>query len=161
MSVQDLQLFDGYFPKKPFIRYTAGFAEVLDNSVNASLVLCSLLYWRNQGTYGEWTYKSMKEMEFETGLSRKQQDKAISILKKYGVVSVEKHGVPQKRHFRVDIDTLHEHIVNMTKRDKIESPKEPDNLADYIQTITETTNKNTRKSTFWWEDDETGSDKQI
>ena len=51
-------------------------------SVNAGLFLSQLLYWDGKGDDPVWTYKTIKMIEMETGLSRREQETAIKICKK-------------------------------------------------------------------------------
>lgn len=75
-------------------------------SIKAALFLGQLLYWHGRGAKEGWVYKTVEEFKEETGLSRKEQDTAIKILKGFKILEVERKGVPQIRHFRVDLDAV-------------------------------------------------------
>lgn len=88
--------------KTMVIRYDVALARALDCPL-AGLFISQLLYWRGKGKYGDWTYKTIEEMKWETGMSRSQQDRAIRILKDVGALYVDRRGWPPKRYFRVDV----------------------------------------------------------
>ena len=89
------------------IAVNAGLRE-LTGSQHAAVLISQILYWqglgRNKRT-GE-IYKTIKELEQETGLSRHQQDHAIHICIKLGILSVRNRGIPPKRHFLIDVTEL-------------------------------------------------------
>lgn len=72
-------------------------------SVKAGLLLAQLLYWWQKGRDKEWIYKTIKEIEEETALSRNEQDGAIKRLKRLEVMEVKLRGVPAKRHFKLNL----------------------------------------------------------
>ncbi|MDP2664198.1 MAG: hypothetical protein Q8P08_02055 [bacterium] len=78
----------------------------ISGSATSGLFICQLLYWHERGDDKNWVYKTMKELEEETCLTRSQQDRAIARWKELGVLTVEKRGLPQKRHFHVDLEKL-------------------------------------------------------
>jgi len=78
----------------------------LTKSATAGLFLSQLLYWWDKGSTKGWIYKTIKEMQEETCLSRSEQDRAIRIWKKLGILKVEKSGIPPRRYFQIDIDNL-------------------------------------------------------
>ena len=55
------------------IAFNADLAHAL-GSVNAGLLLSQLLFWDGKGDDPEWTYKTIKMIEGETGLSRREQN---------------------------------------------------------------------------------------
>lgn len=70
------------------------------------LFMCQLLYWHKRGHDKEWVYKTQKECWKETQLTRSEQEGAIRVWKELGILEVKRKGIPQKRHFRVDLDKL-------------------------------------------------------
>lgn len=72
-------------------------------SVKAGLLLAQLLYWWQKGRDKDWIYKTIKEIEEETALSRNEQDGAIKRLKQLEVIEVDLKGVPAKRHFKLNL----------------------------------------------------------
>ncbi|OGN09854.1 MAG: hypothetical protein A3J46_04705 [Candidatus Yanofskybacteria bacterium RIFCSPHIGHO2_02_FULL_41_11] len=87
------------------IAYHASLAKAL-GSAKAGIFVGQLLYWYGKGRKGEWIYKTIKEMQEETYLSRREQEGAIKIAKEKGVLEVRLLGIPAKRHFRIDINKL-------------------------------------------------------
>lgn len=82
-----------YFPK---LRHITG-------SVNATLFLCQLIYWEGkQASKTGWIYKTHREMEEETGLSRREQETARRKLKDLGLIEERLAGVPQRLHYRLN-----------------------------------------------------------
>jgi hypothetical protein len=73
----------------------------------AGIFLRQLVYWTGKEHDPEgWIYKTQSEMEVETGLSRKQQEKARKILRSQGVINEQKKGVPCQLWYRVDLEAL-------------------------------------------------------
>ncbi len=90
------------------IAYYPEFAKAL-KSVNATIFLCQLLYWKGKGKKKNgWIYKSRKEMEEETALSRREQDTARRILKTAGILKEKLAGVPATVHYKINTDKLNE-----------------------------------------------------
>jgi hypothetical protein len=87
------------------IAYNVALAYIADN-VYAGLFMSQLLYWHNKGSNPNFVYKTIQELQKETWLSRSQQDIAIRIWKRLGVLEVEVRGIPPKRHFKVKKDDL-------------------------------------------------------
>ena len=78
-------------------------------SSTAGLFMSQLLYWWGKGHKENWIWKTIKEVERETVLSRSEQDSAIRKWKVIGILETKVEGIPPKRHFKIDIDKL----VNM------------------------------------------------
>jgi hypothetical protein len=73
----------------------------------AAIFLRQLLYWTGkQHDPAGWIFKTRAEMEQETGLSRKQQEKARKILGKRGVLKEDKRGLPRRLWYWVDLEAL-------------------------------------------------------
>lgn len=88
------ELFDGVIAfQRAFIRPCGG-------SMSA-LFMSQLVYWINRTTneYG-WVYKTLDEMQLETGMTRREQDTARRHLKSIGWIEERLMGMPAKRHFR-------------------------------------------------------------
>lgn len=83
-------------------------------SVKAAILLAQLLYWHKRGNDEVWVYKTVNEFREETGLSRAEQDTAIRILKKFGIVEVKRKRVPQIRHFKTNLDAV-KNLLNVAK----------------------------------------------
>jgi hypothetical protein len=73
----------------------------------AGILLRQLVYWVGKEHDREgWIYKTQVEMEQETGLSRRHQEKARNILVSQGVLKERKKGVPRKLWYWVDLEAL-------------------------------------------------------
>jgi hypothetical protein len=73
----------------------------------AGTFLRQLVYWTGKEHDREgWIYKTQVEMEEETGLSRKQQEKARKILRTAGVLEEVKKGTPCRLWYRVDLEAM-------------------------------------------------------
>lgn len=138
------QIIASQFELKPIL-YIPGLAHLL--GINEAILLGQLLYWDGKGHSRNWTYKTIQELQKETGLTRTRQDNAIRHLKELGVIEVEYHRVPNIRHFRVNVDILQEIIISMLETSKLNYLKPTAKSADFKQTITETTQVITSKNT--------------
>ena len=83
-------------------------------SVSAAIMLSELVnrykYHRSLGELRElpgkeglWFYYTLEKCEERTVFKRKAQDNAIKIIEKHGLFSKFSYGMPQKRHFRINI----------------------------------------------------------
>ena len=76
-------------------------------SVNASILLCQLLYWDGKQDDPEgWIYKTQDDLREETGLTRAMQEEARDKLRKNGILEEVKRGIPAKLYYRIDQDAL-------------------------------------------------------
>jgi hypothetical protein len=74
---------------------------------HAGLFMSQLLFWDGKGhDPNGWIYKTEKEMEQETGLTRSSQRKARKILVGKGVLEEDKRGLPRRLHYRADLRAL-------------------------------------------------------
>lgn len=87
------------------IAYNPDLARALD-SVKAGILLSQLLYWQGKGHAKNWVYKTIREMEQETALSRKEQDTAIKRCKGFGLIEVQLRGIPARRNFKLSIEKI-------------------------------------------------------
>ena len=110
------------------IAFNADLAHAL-GSVDAGLLLSQLLYWDGKGWDPDWIYKTMKMIKKETGLSRREQDRAIKICKKYNLIEVKLKGIPAKRSFKIRTENIVELLGNyfssLSETDKQVCPKAP------------------------------------
>jgi len=76
-------------------------------SVTGALMLSQAVYWskRTDDAEGRF-YKSIKEWESETGLTRFEQETARRRLRETGFWSEKLRGVPATVHFRIDAEKL-------------------------------------------------------
>jgi len=118
-------------------------------SVKAGLLLSQFLYWNEKGHNPNWVYKTIKEMEKETALSRNKQDNAIKICEKFGVLEKKVTGIPAKRYFKVNIEKIIELLESsLLKNNKQVCESASSRVANKQQTNTENTSKNTPENSF-------------
>lgn len=133
------------FSTRPVL-YIPGLAILF--GVNEAILISQLLYWRGKGRRPDQSfYKTHEELYIETGLTRDKQDRAIKKFKQLGVLTTKNKGVPQKRHFYIDVDQLVIVINEMLETDRFNGLELTPRTAAFQQTITETTQKTTTKST--------------
>jgi hypothetical protein len=119
----------------------------LTGSVQAALMLSQAVYWSRRTRRDGWFYKSRKEWQEETGLTRHEQDTARIALKKTGFWQEELRGVPATMHFRVAVEKL---LSSLSETGKLDDAKPANLLAGKRQTLllsettTETTSENLR-----------------
>jgi len=84
----------------------------------------------SHATYGSnWFFQTIDDLEEFTGLSRKEQDRAIKILLEANLIDSAVFNSPPKRHFRMNEDVilalfgLQKITTNMSNRDKSKCPK--------------------------------------
>jgi hypothetical protein len=80
----------------------------ISGSAEAGLLMSQLLFWHGKGRNKERFYKTVNELQMETCLTRSEQNIAIKKWKNLGVLDVQKKGVPQKRNFYINMESLHE-----------------------------------------------------
>lgn len=135
----------GLFTSRPIL-YMPGLAILF--GVNEAILISQLLYWRGKGHRRDNSfYKTHDELYLETGLSRDKQDRAIKVFKKLGVLETKNKGVPQKRHFYIDVDKLVLVIIELLETDKYKDLELSSGIATFQQSITEITQKITSKNT--------------
>lgn len=82
--------------------------------VTAGLLLAQLIYWstRLPPERAGWLWKTVAEMEDETGLSRYEQETARKKLREIGVLAEKKAGMPARIWYRVDLQKLEKIVEN-------------------------------------------------
>jgi hypothetical protein len=126
-------------------------------SVNGALMLSQAIYWtaRTKDTQG-WFYKSQKDWEDETALSRSEQEIARKLLRGTGFWQEKLRGVPATLYFRVDCEILQSSLQNLSIQVCRKSQTSLQNPANKIadscklsqrlpETTQETTSKGSRK----------------
>lgn len=82
----------------------------LCGSVPAGIMLSQGWYWsyvsEEEMHRDGWFYKTEQEWQKETGLTRREQQRARAILRKTGVWKEERKGVPARMFFRVDRNSV-------------------------------------------------------
>jgi hypothetical protein len=73
----------------------------------AGLFVSQLLYWDGKGHDPDgWIYKTEKDMQRETGLTRSAQRKARKVLVGKGMLEEDKRGIPRKLYYRANLRAL-------------------------------------------------------
>jgi hypothetical protein len=74
---------------------------------HGGIFMCQLLYWDGKGHDPDgWIYKTEREMEHETGLTRTSQRKARRVLIGKGVLEEDRRGLPRQLYYRADLRAL-------------------------------------------------------
>ena len=85
--------------------------------LNSAVMLCELAnersYYINSGELvGGMFYSTIENIQKRTGLSRRQQSKAISELKEFGIIEAVVKGVPAKRYFKLNESEILKLLAN-------------------------------------------------
>lgn len=106
---------------------------------------------------GGWFFKTAKEWEEETGLTRREQETARKKLTKCGVLIEKKQGIPCKLWSLIDHDKLVEllHEISMAESAKQARTNPPNSDGTIRTSNTKNTTKNTNKEILQ------GSGKQV
>jgi len=108
------------------VAYYSNIARWL-GSVGDAIFLCQLLYWYGKGKDPDgWIYKTQKEFEEETALSRYEQEHARRKLKSLGILEEERRGVPARLYYHIDIDKFYE-LYNEWYQEQLHAFKESGN----------------------------------
>lgn len=119
------------------IAYHVTFAKV-GGGATAGLFLSQLFYWTGKGAKPDgWVWKSAREMEEETGLTKREQQTARKRLRSRGLIEEKLAGIPATVHYRVDIDKLIELVGQLVQNAQLDDTKE----ANYSETTHETTQR--------------------
>lgn len=127
------------------IRYVPAYAH-MTGSVKSGLMLSQLVYWHGMGKrYDGWFYKSVKEFQTETGLSRHEQDGALKQLVSLGLVRVDLAGIPATRIFWVNTNDVEKMLTRWLETLEHDSQKLLIQFAEKRPTNTETTHRTHQK----------------
>lgn len=97
-------------------------------SAKLAIMWSQIAYWRDKTNDPDgWVYKTQSEMYEETGLTRKEQDKAREIGRKLEVLDDKVMGTPPKIHYKVNLEKTIELIEKYLSESKTKSlfPVEP------------------------------------
>lgn len=120
----------------------------LVGSIKGAIVLNQLLYWSDKGSLPNgWIFKTIDELQQETGLTRAEQQVGIRKCKELGVLKVKLRGIPAKRHFKLDIEYLMALIAVETENLPQYGNFDAQQFALYKQRITDNTQRETHNST--------------
>jgi len=136
----------------------------LTGSVTSGLLLSQLLYWWDKKRLDkEYFYKTVKELEEETTLSKEEQLSAIKKLKACGYVTICYREIPAKRSFVLNINNIIADLSKL-KGQKCKNNSEVSKLPDVVKpdmndeksnipvekfttSITDSTTENTKENT--------------
>lgn len=134
------------------IAFNPDLAHALE-SVNAGLFLSQLLFWWDKGSNPDWIYKTIREVQQETALSRSEQDTAIKICKTHGLIELELKGIPAKRHFHLNIEKIIKMLENYygstPEKNKLVCLKTANKIVDNQQTNTKNNNRENNIETLY------------
>jgi len=83
--------------------------RIITGSTPATILLCQFIYWRGkESDPNGWLYKSLDDIEDETGLSHNEQKTAREKLKKAGLLQEHYARIDHQLWFRVDLDRLNQ-----------------------------------------------------
>lgn len=79
----------------------------ITGSVNASIFLCQLIYWKGKESNPDgWIYKTQEDFNKETGLSMYEQETARKKLKSLEFLDEKFAGVPRRLYFKLNLDEI-------------------------------------------------------
>jgi hypothetical protein len=99
---------------KALIQSIAGQANILaiprvfitlTKDIKAALLLSQIVYWSDKGRDG-WFYKSMAEWHDELSLTRRELERALTILEPWVTTRLARANSAPTTHYRVDMDRL-------------------------------------------------------
>jgi len=148
-----LQLAEQILHDRP-VAYHPMIAKIT-GSVTAAIFLSQILYWTGKGARSDgYIWKTRKDMEEETGLSRREQETARRKLRELGILLEKRCGIPAKMHYRVDFDRFadvaaeyHQWQCRLAENANLHCTKPPNYNGEKRQTITESTIENISENT--------------
>lgn len=87
------------------IAYKVAYSRLPGSDPIVAIFLSQVAYWSARSPDG-WVWITHESLEEQTGLSRKQQDRAAAVLKDLAVLEKKLSGLPAKIHYLVDFDRL-------------------------------------------------------
>ena len=115
--------------KDPVVAFHVAYAKLPGSDPICALFLSQVAYWCGKSDDGvAWiTHQAMYD---QTGISRKQQDRAAEYWSSVGVMEKFIKGIPPKIHYFIDYERLEKFILDapeenndMSERDKLGVPK--------------------------------------
>ena len=141
------------------IAYHKAYSDICDGSVVGGVFLAQVLYWGDKGTDEDgWFWKTHRQWQVETGLSRDQQVSARAKLVSIGILEEKICGVPAKLYFKVSYAKFAEALRSCSPTPEVESPDvaipttdvaipTPSCSHDHTIKDSESTSENTTEST--------------
>lgn len=153
-SANSFRLFSALKRLGPCVVYYPSLARLI--GLKESIFLCQLIYWTPRGRNDKgdgWIYKSVEEMEEETGLSYKEQLRLRKSLSMMGLLEEKYERDSHNLYFKVNADELDsrgEHMTfgHMPKSDQAPAQREGGTLPKVISyKEAEITQENTQTKT--------------
>lgn len=102
-----------------FVAYSPTLAKPL-GGVKACLLFCQLLYWKGSENFPELgVYKTVDEIEHETGLTYKEQMSARRILREKGVLVETEKRFEHRIYYKIDEDKTDELLWDFANPQKV------------------------------------------
>lgn len=93
--------------------------------ITGALMLSQCMYWRARTSNPDgWFYKSQQDWEEETGMNRREQERARKALKSIGVLEEKRRGVPARMYFRVNEEALEKALLGSPQALELEDALE-------------------------------------
>jgi hypothetical protein len=123
----------------------------LVGGATTGLFLSQILYWSDKGSDPEgWIYKTMQELQEETGLTRREQETARQNLTNKNVLEVQRRGVPARLYYRINWEVLIQLLsdyaeqTRLAESAKLDCTKPPNWIGGFAQSsYTESTAEST------------------
>ena len=97
--------------------------QITGNNIKTAAFLSQLMYWLRVGTKieqnGGWIFKSVKEMEMETGLTVEEQRKCKNELKNLNFVEIGFFGQGRNLAFKLNIDAICQAVCRQFNVDNV------------------------------------------
>lgn len=125
--------------------YYPGLVKPL-GSVNAVVMFCQLFYWTGKETSEHGIYKSVEELEQETGMTYREQVTARKHLASCGVLIETHKRLEHRIYYRIDLDVLNELLESANCGKRISADNEsalPEVTKAHVVNKTEITSKTT------------------
>lgn len=103
-------------------------------------------YWEERNLLEDgFFYSTRDNIEENTGLSEHYQRKALSTLYEFGIVIIEKRGLPAKNYYKINFDVLLSILEESSCQRRRQQDTESVNLNNNKQTKSKKENKNSSK----------------
>jgi len=89
--------------------------------ITGALMLSQCVYWAKRASEGGWFYKSQQDWEEETGMNRREQERARKALKSIGVLEEKRRGVPARMYFRLNEEALEKALLGTPRELSLEA----------------------------------------
>lgn len=110
---------------------------LLEFGVEAAVLLSELAML--QENYEDWFYRTQEQIQLETSLSPKVQQKAVKILRDSGILKTKRYGMPAKLYYKIDTLALSQFLpmgeTSISQKEKQVTPKRRDKLLPNGETL--------------------------